>query len=177
VPILNDIDTDLSLLGFRDAGEQWRNEIEQDIIPGTSPGLMQAAASAWSQIEPLYRQLHTYVRRKLAVRYGEGLVKPRGPIPAHLLGNMWAQSWSAIEEFLTPYPFKRYPDVSAELLRQGYTPQGYVFVWLLRALHAINLRVLLEFCKLRSSGLLQWAYQRCPQTSGGNPLFRSLSIG
>jgi peptidyl-dipeptidase A len=112
--------------GFRDAGEQWRNEFEQDIQPGSGLGLEQAAASAWSQIEPLYRQLHTYVRRKLAVRYGENLVRPRGPIPAQLLGNMWAQSWSAVEDFVMPYPFKRLPDVSAELLRQGYTPLGLV---------------------------------------------------
>ncbi|XP_065336215.1 angiotensin-converting enzyme-like isoform X2 [Cloeon dipterum] len=108
--------------GYRDAGEQWRVEFEQDIAPGAGPGLEQAAASAWAQIEPLYRQLHTYVRRKLSVRYGEDLVRPRGPIPAHLLGNMWSQSWTAVEEFVMPYPFKRLPDVSAELSRQGYTP-------------------------------------------------------
>ena len=26
-------------------------------------------------------------------QYGERVVNPKGPIPAHLLGNMWAQSW------------------------------------------------------------------------------------
>ncbi len=43
----------------------------------------------WRGLKPLYEQLHAYVRHKLVKRYGEGRVDPNGPIPAHLLGNMW----------------------------------------------------------------------------------------
>ncbi|XP_059473933.1 angiotensin-converting enzyme-like [Neocloeon triangulifer] len=114
--------------GFRDVGEQWRSEFDQDLLPGTGPNVMEAAGAAWAQIEPLYRQLHAYVRRKLAQQYGEGVVRPRGPIPAHLLGNMWSQSWAAVEDLVTPFPFKRLPDVSAEMARQGYTPLGLLQV-------------------------------------------------
>ncbi|KAF4522697.1 hypothetical protein B566_EDAN012714 [Ephemera danica] len=114
--------------GFRDVGEQWRAEFEQDISSGLGTGLMEAAARAWHRLEPLYRQLHAYVRRRLAVYYGAALVKHRAPIPAHLLGNMWAQSWSGIEDLVMPFPNKKLPDVSLELSRQGYTPLGMLQV-------------------------------------------------
>lgn len=41
----------------------------------------------YNQIVPLYKQLFTYVRRRLVQRYGETTVRSDGPIPAHLLGN------------------------------------------------------------------------------------------
>ena len=30
-------------------------------------------------------------------------IKPNGKIPAHLLGNMWAQTWENIEELVKPF--------------------------------------------------------------------------
>ena len=47
----------------------------------------------WKQVRPLYLSLHTYTRKKLREKYGAGVVPAEGPIPAHLLGNMWAQTW------------------------------------------------------------------------------------
>ncbi|MBU0743440.1 M2 family metallopeptidase [bacterium] len=44
---------------------------------------------------PLYRQLHCWVRHELAARYGEPV--PRR-LPAHWLGNRWAQAWPGIVE-------------------------------------------------------------------------------
>lgn len=41
----------------------------------------------YNQVQPLYKQLFTYVRRKLVQRYGETTVRSDGPIPAHLLGK------------------------------------------------------------------------------------------
>jgi peptidyl-dipeptidase A len=49
----------------------------------------------WAQVQPLYNSLHAYVRMKLHERYGD-VVPPAGPIPAHLLGNIWAQDWSNV---------------------------------------------------------------------------------
>lgn len=37
-------------------------------------------------------------------------------------GNMWGQSWKNIFDIVMPYPGKRRVDVSAEMVRQGYTP-------------------------------------------------------
>ena len=52
--------------------------------------------------QPLYEQLHAYVRQRLYETYGE-IVDPHGPIPAHLLGNMWAQQWDNIEKLVRPF--------------------------------------------------------------------------
>ena len=45
-------------------------------------------------VMPLYEQLHCWVRHELAERYGVAEV-PR-QIPAHWLGNRWAQRWPGI---------------------------------------------------------------------------------
>ena len=42
------------------------------------------------------------------------------PIPAHLLGNMWAQQWDAVYDLLEPYPGVSDLDVDAALVKQGY---------------------------------------------------------
>jgi peptidyl-dipeptidase A len=55
----------------------------------------------WAQVRPLYQSLHAYVRAKLREKYGEQ-VPADGPIPAHLLGNMWAQDWSNVYSLLAP---------------------------------------------------------------------------
>ena len=55
----------------------------------------------WGQLRPLYLSLHTYVRAKLRERYGDQ-VPADGPIPAHLLGNMWAQDWSNVYDVVGP---------------------------------------------------------------------------
>ena len=55
----------------------------------------------WEQVRPLYLQLHAYVRMKLREKYGD-VVPANGPIPAHLLGNIWAQDWSNIYPLVAP---------------------------------------------------------------------------
>jgi peptidyl-dipeptidase A len=55
----------------------------------------------WEQVRPLYVKLHAYTRLKLRETYGD-LVPPNGPIPAHLLGNIWAQEWTNIDPLVAP---------------------------------------------------------------------------
>jgi hypothetical protein len=45
----------------------------------------------FAEIRPFYRHLHAYVRRRLIDAYPGRNIDPRGPIPAHLFGDMWAQ--------------------------------------------------------------------------------------
>ena len=73
--------------------------------------------------QPLYEQLHAYVRQKLHEKYGNAVVDPEGPIPAHLLGNMWGQSWNHISDMLKPYPKKPSIDVTDEMKKQEWTPK------------------------------------------------------
>ncbi|XP_046681921.1 angiotensin-converting enzyme-like [Homalodisca vitripennis] len=103
------------LQGFRDASEQERAVYEE-------PNWAQHMAELWSRLVPLYQQLHTYVRRRLHEYYGPRRVRLDGPLPAHILGNMWGQSWKNIFDIVIPYPGKRRVDVTSEMIRQGYNP-------------------------------------------------------
>lgn len=51
----------------------------------------------WTQILPLYKQLYTYVRRRLVQYYGVRRIKPDGPIPAHILGEKCVYSLTSIK--------------------------------------------------------------------------------
>ena len=52
-------------------------------------------------MRPLYVSLHAYVRMKLNEKYGAA-VPATGPMPAHLLGNIWAQDWSNVYDLVAP---------------------------------------------------------------------------
>lgn len=101
--------------GFRDAGEQMRSVYEDD-------DFFFVVQDLWTQTLPLYKQLFTFVRHGLVRKYGTHVVRPDGPIPAHLLGNMWAQNWRSILDVVRREPAET-PDVSGEMIRQGFTAQ------------------------------------------------------
>jgi peptidyl-dipeptidase A len=84
-------------LGYTDTGALWRSQYDM------TPDQFQAEIERlWTQVEPLYRELHTYVRHKLIEKYGDAARRPDGMIPAHLLGNMWAQEWGNIYDVVAP---------------------------------------------------------------------------
>ncbi|MGA2218356.1 MAG: M2 family metallopeptidase [Terracidiphilus sp.] len=84
-------------LGFADTGALWRSQYDM------TPEEFQAEIERlWTQVEPLYRELHTYVRHRLIEKYGDAARRPDGMIPAHLLGNMWAQEWGNIYDVVAP---------------------------------------------------------------------------
>ena len=78
-------------LGFADTGVMWRSNY--DLPPDQFSAELERL---WTEVQPLYQSLHTYVRTKLAARYGPSVMPANGMIPAHLLGNMWAQQWGNI---------------------------------------------------------------------------------
>ena len=75
-------------LGFADTGALWR--AKYDMPPDA---FTKELDRLWEQVRPLYVSLHAYVRMKLHAKYGD-IVPQKGPIPAHLMGNIWAQDWS-----------------------------------------------------------------------------------
>lgn len=101
--------------GFEDAGEEMRDVYDD-------PNFEHELAESFQKLQPLYKELFTYVRKKLIKQYGPNIIRHDGLIPAHLLGNIWAQEWSNIEEITIPYPNKGNIDITNELLRQGFTP-------------------------------------------------------
>jgi peptidyl-dipeptidase A len=56
----------------------------------------------WTQVQPLYNDLHCYTRGKLNAKYGDAVQPKTGPIRADLLGNMWAQHWNGIYDIVAP---------------------------------------------------------------------------
>jgi peptidyl-dipeptidase A len=84
-------------LGFPDTGALWRSNY--DMPPDAFAGEVDRL---WNQVKPLYDQLHCYVRWNLNKKYGDKVVDKNGPIPAHLLGNIWAQEWGNIYDVVAP---------------------------------------------------------------------------
>jgi peptidyl-dipeptidase A len=84
-------------LGYHDAGELWR--ADYDMTPDQFSAEIERT---WKQLEPLYRELHKYVRGRLIARYGKAAERPDGLIPAELLGNMWSQEWGNIYDIVAP---------------------------------------------------------------------------
>jgi peptidyl-dipeptidase A len=84
-------------MGFKDTGAMWREKY--DMPPDAFASEMERL---WQQVKPLYDSLYTYTRRKLSEKYGSNVVALDKPIPAHLLGNMWAQTWGNVYPILAP---------------------------------------------------------------------------
>lgn len=100
----------------------------------------------FERLKPLYRLLHAYVRRKLTDLYPNYITEKIGPLPAHLLGDMWAQQWHNIFEDIKPYKNKPLLDVTDNMLakvrynlgfirkcsRVNFNYSFYVFMFVLR---------------------------------------------
>jgi peptidyl-dipeptidase A len=84
-------------LGFADLGSMWRSnyELEPDAFARELDRL-------WDQVKPLYEGLQCHVRAELGERYGTDIVPQDQAIPAHLLGNIWAQDWSNVYDLVAP---------------------------------------------------------------------------
>ncbi len=108
-------------LGFRDAGAMWRSNY--DMPPDE---FAREVDRLWEQVKPLYLALHTYVRAKLGERYGTQLVPQNGMIPAHLLGNMWAQEWGNIYDLVAPGAASSGYDLTELLTRKKTDAFGMV---------------------------------------------------
>ena len=85
-----------SELGFANTGAMWRSKY--DLPPDD---FAKELDRLWDQVRPLYLSLHAYVRSKLREKYGDA-VPANGPLPADLLGNMWAQEWENIYPLVAP---------------------------------------------------------------------------
>ena len=85
-----------TVLGFKDTGAMWRGKYDMP-----ADAFAKELDRLWEQLRPLYLSLHTYVRSKLHEKYGSA-VPENGPIPAHLLGNLWQQDWSNIYDVVGP---------------------------------------------------------------------------
>lgn len=102
-------------LGYADLGAMWRSNYD---MPADK--FAKELDRLWGQVKPLYDDLHCYVRTELGKTYGEDKVPQDQPIPAHLLGNMWAQSWGNIYDVVAPENADPGYDVTQQLANNNY---------------------------------------------------------
>ncbi len=102
-------------IGYDNVGALWR--MGYDMTPAE---FETETDRLWNQVKPLYDELHCYVRARLQKTYGKDKVPDGKPIPAHLLGNMWAQDWSNVYPLVEPFKSKVSLDVTGELERQKW---------------------------------------------------------
>jgi peptidyl-dipeptidase A len=104
-------------LGFADVGVLWRSSYDMP------PDAFAAEVDRlWGQVEPLYDDLHCYVRGKLNTVYGDRVVPLDQPIRADILGNMWAQSWAPLYDLTRPAGASQGIDLDKLLVAKGYDP-------------------------------------------------------
>jgi peptidyl-dipeptidase A len=108
-------------LGFKDSGAMWR--ANYDMTPEQFSAELERL---WRQVEPLYVSLHAYVRKQLIKKYGKAAERPDGMIPAHLLGNMWAQEWGNIYPVVAPANADQGYDLTQLLKDHKYDELGMV---------------------------------------------------
>ncbi len=82
-------------LGFKDVGQIWKLQYDM-----SADEFETEVDRLWQQLQPFYTSLHAYVRAQLVKKYGKDVVPPNGPIPAHLLGNIWSQEWNNISDLM-----------------------------------------------------------------------------
>jgi len=102
-------------IGFKDLGVLWRAGYDMPVDE-----FSQVATHLWDQVKPLYGELHCYVRGKLQKTYGAEHVPNGKPIPAHLLGNMWAQQWAEVYPLVEPYKGVNDLNITSALVKQKY---------------------------------------------------------
>ena len=82
-------------LGYEGLSDLWFSKYDmpaEDFLDDTD--------RVWNEVKPLYDALHCHVRAKLNEHYGDEVVSRTGPLPVHMLGNMWGQSWSNIYDLV-----------------------------------------------------------------------------
>ena len=106
-------------LGYENMADLWRSSY--DMPP---KDFEQELDRLWTEVKPLYEQLHCFVRGKLNKKYGSSVVNLRSSIPAHLLGNMWAQSWENIDDIVGIK--KSSTDITKLVKKAGYDSKKMV---------------------------------------------------
>ena len=97
-------------LGYADTGALWRSKYD---MPANDFAV--EMDRVWGQVKPLYDSLQCHVRAKLNEKYGDEIVDVNEPIPAHLLGNMWAQGWGNVYQDVAPQSTVPATDLTARL--------------------------------------------------------------
>ena len=108
-------------IGFADMGDLWRAGYDM-----SAADFEVDIERLWQETKPFYDELHCFARKKLRDKYGKDKVPEHAPIPAHLLGNMWAQEWNNVYDIVEPYQGQPSLDVGKALVAKKYDAQKMV---------------------------------------------------
>ncbi|MFA0789739.1 M2 family metallopeptidase [Microbulbifer echini] len=110
-------------LGYDNLSVFWRSKY--DMEPDAFAADMDAQ---WGKVKPLYEALHCHVRAKLNEHYGDEVAPAQGKIPAHLLGNMWAQEWGNVYDLVKDKDMQAPYDLTQLVVDSGMSEQDMVKV-------------------------------------------------
>ncbi|MEM9862402.1 MAG: M2 family metallopeptidase [Myxococcota bacterium] len=109
-----------SELGFANVRDLWLSKYDME-----PDAMAEEVDRLWSQVAPLYEQLHCYVRAELHDHYGDA-ISESGPLRADLMGNMWAQTWGNTSGFVLPEEGGVSYDLTEILVERNTTPEQMV---------------------------------------------------
>ena len=110
-------------LGYDNLSVMWRSKY--DMEPNAFAADMD---KQWNKVKPLYEALHCHVRAKLNEHYGDEVAPAQGKIPAHLLGNMWAQEWGNIYDIVKDDDMQAPYDLTELVVNSDMSEQDMVKV-------------------------------------------------
>ncbi|CAF1199950.1 unnamed protein product [Adineta steineri] len=116
LPYIDLLDENIKENGYKDEAQKWIEEYEM----GNETEFESILDQSLQDIMPFYEQLHAFVRGRLCEIYPKRF-DCNGPIPAHLLGNMWAQQWQNRLDDLMPYPDTPLVNITRILYKKKYT--------------------------------------------------------
>jgi len=93
-----------------DLGDLWRDKYETETFT-------EDINEIYKTMQPLYLELHAYIRKRLFHVYGPPHVDLQGTLPAHLLGDMWGRFWNNLFDIAVPFPDKPAVVPSAESMK------------------------------------------------------------
>ena len=95
------------LNGFTDTGDSWQSNYEDPEFRKNLDIAWNGDSSGRRGVREIYEKLHGYMRWIFNKRYGDEYVsKGKDPVPEHLFGNMWAQSWESLYDLAVPSSFE-----------------------------------------------------------------------
>jgi len=87
-------------LGAKDLGYEGLTDLWFSQYDMPAEEFLAETDRVWGELKPLYDALHCHVRSELSDHYGEEVVSKEGVLPAHVLGNMWGQSWANVYDLV-----------------------------------------------------------------------------
>ncbi|WP_406827990.1 M2 family metallopeptidase [Microbulbifer sp. ARAS458-1] len=110
-------------LGYDNLSVMWRSKYDMP-----ADAFAADMDNQWNKVKPLYEALHCHVRARLNEHYGDDVAPATGKIPAHLLGNMWAQEWGNIYDVVKDDDMQAPYDLTQLVVDSGMSEKDMVKV-------------------------------------------------